>query len=168
MDGIILNYDRKSATGVVKALDGRLFAFKAGEWRGRLLPRRNDRAEFEAEGGEARNIHFPQGWEPAVAALRKAADSFDMGYIAGVYAIVFFLAVILIGILDVSLSMVGIDEGDIQILFAAFVILDILTVAAWMWGSNYKKMRAFASIVAGGGTVVLAAVLVKYALQGGA
>jgi len=167
MDGIILQYDRKSATGVVEARDGRLFAFSASGWRARVLPRRRDRVAFEAEDGEATDVHFPSGREPAGAAIRKAADAFDMGYIAGVYAIVFFVAAMAMAVLNIVLTVMTPGEEEIQILFGAFVILAGLTAAAWMWGSRYRKLRGFASIVAGTGVVALAVILVKNVLLPG-
>ncbi len=35
MDGIILNYDPKSATGIIKTEDGKLFPFKKADWQER-------------------------------------------------------------------------------------------------------------------------------------
>jgi hypothetical protein len=168
MDGVILNYDQQSATGIVEAGNGKLFPFRQSAWRASVPPRRKDRVEFEAEGGEAKEIRFPKGQEPAGAAMRKVAGAFDMGWIAGVYAIGFCVLAGALLVLNVLLPVVKVDEAEFTILFGGFVLLDVLAAAAWMWRSRYRKMRAFAAIIAIGGTVAVAAILLKDALQGGA
>ena len=58
MDGIILNYDPKGATGIIKTEDGKMFPFKKADWQERRMPRPNDRVDFEAPAGSATS-HVP-------------------------------------------------------------------------------------------------------------
>jgi hypothetical protein len=168
MEGAILYYDKKSATGLIQIQDGKLLPFRGAEWKPGLKPRRRDRVAFENDGGEARNVGFPHGQAPAGAALRKVSDGFDWGYIAGVYSILFLLAAIGLAVLNIALSIVALEEAELILMAAAFVFLDILAPMSWMTGTNYRKMRGFASIVAVAGTAVLAAIVIRQALLGGA
>jgi hypothetical protein len=165
MDGIVVNYDPKSQTGIVLS-DGEMYPFRKADWRASLAPRRKDRVEFAVEGRLAKHIRFPQGREPADAALRRIAAGFDFGLMAGVYAVAFLVSASLVAILNVLLSMVEIDESEIGILIAASVILVLLTAAAWIWGTSYRGMRTVASGVAISATGVAVFILVKNALQG--
>lgn len=166
MDGIVLNYDPKSGTGIVRTQDGKMFPFEKADWRGSLALRRNDRVEFDAEGAIARNIRFPQGQEPAGAALRKVAAYLDYGFAAGAFTIVFLLIAVPVAILNVGLSVVEIDESELVLSFISFVILDLLTAAAWIWGTSYKKMRTTATVFAVAATGLAVFILVKHALEG--
>jgi hypothetical protein len=168
MEGAILYYDNKSATGIIEGQDGKLFPFKGAEWQPGLRPRRRDRVEFDSDGGQGRNVRFPKGQAPAGATLRKVSDGFDLGYIAGLYAILFLLAATALAVLNIVLSIVALEEAELIVLAGAFVLLDILAPMSWMLGSHYRKMRAFASIVAAVGTVALVAIMVRQALLGGA
>jgi hypothetical protein len=160
MDGIILNYDPKSATGIIKTEDGKLFPFKKANWQERRMPRPNDRVDFEAAAGAATYICYVQEKDDAVPAktTAKAGVNIDIGLIAGGYAVVFFMA----AIVDSLINLIGLDAND---MIGLFVILDLVTVAAWIWGTNYKIMRGIATLCAVLVTALAVFILVRHGLQ---
>jgi hypothetical protein len=160
MNGVIVNYDQRSGTGIIQTADGKMFPFGKADWRPSLLPRRNDKVEFAEKNGKAAEVNFPLGQEPAGANLRRAAASFDAGLIAGAYAIMFFAA----AIANAFFNLIEIDANDIV---GLTVILVLLTLASWIWGSGYKIMRLIASIFAGSVTVLAAIILIRHFMHGG-
>ena len=72
MDGIILNYDPKSATGIIKTADGKLLPFKKADWQERRMPRPDDRVDFEAAEGAATYICYVQEKDDAALAKTSA------------------------------------------------------------------------------------------------
>lgn len=163
MDGIILNYDPKSATGIIKTKDGKLFPFKKADWQERRMPQPDDRVDFEAEAGAATYICYVQEKDGAVSAKTnaKAGVSIDIGLIAGSYAIAFFMT----AIVDSLFNIIGLDAND---MIGLFVVLDLLTVAAWIWGTNYRIMRIIATVCAVAVTTLAVLILVRHGLAGGA
>ena len=163
MDGIILSYDPKSATGIIKTEDGKLFPFKKANWQERRMPRPNDRVDFEAAAGSATYICYVQEKDDAVPAktTAKTPASIDLGLVAGGYSIVFFLA----AIGDALTNIIGLDAND---MVGLFVILDLITVAAWIWGTNYRVMRGIATLFAVSVTGLAVFILVRHSLQTGA
>ena len=162
MDGVILNYDPKSAAGIIKTGDGKMLPFKKADWQERRIPRPDDKVEFELEDGAAKYIYYTKEEDDAVPVkiAPKAGINIDLGLIAGGYAVCFFA----LAILDVMLGVALIDENDIV---GLFVILDLITVAAWIWGTNYKIMRGIATLCAVAVTLLAAFVLVRHTLQSG-
>ena len=159
MDGIILNYDPKSATGIIKTEDGKLFPFKKADWQERRMPRPNDRVDFEAAAGAATYICYVQEKDGAVQAKAAANTpaTIDIGLVAGGYSIVFFLA----AIFDALTNIIGLLPNDI---IGLFVVLDLITVASWIWGSNYKVMRGIATLFAVAVTGMAVFILVRHGL----
>jgi hypothetical protein len=160
MDGIILNYDPKSATGIIKTEDGKMFPFKKADWQERRMPRPNDRVDFEAPAGAATCICYVQEKDDAVQdkATAKAGVNIDFGLVAGGFAIAFFMA----AIVDSLLNLIGLDAND---MVGLFVILDLLTVAAWIWGTNHRIMRIVATVCAVSVTALAVFILVRHGLQ---
>lgn len=160
MDGIILNYDPKSATGIIRTEDGKMFPFKKADWQERRMPRPNDRVDFEAEAGAATYICYVQEKDDAAPAKPsvKAPANIDFGLVAGGYSIVFFMA----AIFDVLTNLIGLDAND---MVGLFVILDLITVAAWIWGTNHRVMRGIATLFAVSVTALAVIILVRHGLQ---
>jgi hypothetical protein len=46
-----------------------------------------------------------------------------------------------------------------------FIILDLLTVAAWIWGTKYRIMRIVATVCAVSVTALAVFILVRHGLQ---
>src|SRR5208282_3690157 len=114
MDGIIVNYDPKSATGTIRTKDGQKFSFRKADWYENRSPRRNYHVDFQAEGETATGVCFFQKEKMAGAKAAPVAASMrmaplDFGLIAGGYAIVFFLA----AIFDAFFNVIGLDPNDI-------------------------------------------------------
>jgi hypothetical protein len=160
MDGIILNYDPKGATGIIKTEDGKMFPFKKADWQERRMPRPNDRVDFEAPAGSATYICYVQEKDDAAPAktTAKTGLNIDLGLIAGGYAITFFMA----AIVDSLLNLIGLDAND---MVGLFIILDLLTVAAWIWGTKYRIMRIVATVCAVSVTALAVFILVRHGLQ---
>ncbi len=164
MDGIIVNYDPKSATGTIRIKEGQKFSFRKADWHESRSPRRNYRVDFQAEGGKATDIYFyqnekvPDAKAAQMAALKPPAP-LDFGLIAGGYAIVFATA----AIADVFFNVIRLDGNDI---IALFVILDILVVIAWISGSKYKLILGFATLFAVAVTGLSLYVLARHAIKG--
>ena len=163
MDGIILNYDPKSATGIIKTEDGKLFPFKKADWQERRMPRPDDRVDFEAEGGGATYICYvrEEGDVLPAKTTAKTGVNIDLGQIAGGFAIAFFMA----AIVDSLFNIIGLDAND---MIGLFVILDLLTAAAWIWGTNNKVMRGIATVCAVLVTALAVLILVRHGLAGDA
>ncbi|MGC2600735.1 MAG: hypothetical protein WA384_05210 [Rhodomicrobium sp.] len=164
MDGIIVNYNPKSATGTIRAKDGQKFSFRKADWRESRSPRRNYRVEFQADGEEATGISFFQKENTAGAKAAQTTASwrpepFDLGLIAGLYAIGFFSA----AILDVFFNVIRLERNDI---IALFVILDILVAVAWISGSKFKLMRGVATFCAVAITGLFLVLLTRHAING--
>ncbi len=68
-------------------------------------------------------------------------SDFDIGLVAGGYAIVFFAT----AIFDALFAVIKLDGND---MIGLFVVLDVLTAAAWIWGTKYKLMRGIATLFA--------------------
>jgi hypothetical protein len=160
MDGVIVKYDPKSATGIIRS-DGKMYQFKRAGWQERRAPRIDDKVEFEAENDSATQIYHMAEKDRLPTAAEKIAASFDLGLIAGGYAIVFFLA----AIVDSFINVIGLDAND---MIGLFVILDLLTLAAWMRSTNYRIMRIVATVFAAAVTGLAVLILVRHTLQGGA
>lgn len=159
MDGIILNYDPKSATGVIKSEDGKIFQFRKAHWHESRAPRRDDRVDFEVKEEKVTEIYlFQEEYKPAPKTAVKTGISVDIGLIAGGYAVVFFA----VAIFDVFFFSVGLAPNDY---IALSVILDILTIAAWIWSTNYKVMRRIATLFAGSLTALELAILARHMLR---
>lgn len=163
MDGIILNYDPKRATGTIKTEDGKLFPFKKGDWQERRMPRPNDRVDFKAPAGAATYICYVQEKDDAVPAktTAKAPAGIDLGLVAGGYSIVFFLA----AIGDALTNIIGLNANDI---IGLFVVLDLITAASWILGSNYRVMRGIATLFAVSVTGLAVLILARHSLHTGA
>jgi hypothetical protein len=158
MDGIILNYDPISATGTIQS-GGKMYPFKRADWQERRAPRINNKVEFEVEGDSAVQILHMLEEDRLPTAAEKFVARFDFGLIAGGYAVIFFL----VYTIDSFVNIINIDANDAVILF---VILDILTVAAWIRGTNYKIMRGVATVFAVALTSFAAFILLWHILQG--
>jgi hypothetical protein len=85
----------------------------------------------------------------------SAASSFDFGLIAGGYAVVFFSAAIFDGLF----AILKLGPND---MVGLFVVLDILTAAAWIRGTNYKGMRGVATLFAVAVTGMAALILSRH------
>ncbi len=157
MDGIILNYDPKSATGIIRA-GGKMYPFKRADWQERRAPRIGDKVEFEVENDSATQIYHTFEKDRVPTTPETIAASFDLGLISGGYAIIFFLA----AIIDSLLNVMNLDAND---MVGLFVILDILTLAAWIRGTNYRIMRGIATLFAVAVTALAVFILVRHMLQ---
>ena len=159
MDGIIVNYDPKSATGIVRTEDGKMFPFRKADWRESRAPRRNDRVDFEAEGDKAKDVYFfqeeakrrhrpksPRQLSSILASRPAAMPSsfsrrrFSMG----------------------SSMRLDFDANDI---IGLIVVLDLFTIAAWIWGTQYKLMRGIATLFAALTTLMVALLVARHMLQ---
>ncbi len=159
MDGIIVSYDPKKATGIVRTEDSKEFPFRKADWHESRAPRRNDRVDFEAEGDKAKDVYFFQEEDKAALPPKKAAAvSFDIGLAAGGYAIVFFAA----AIFDTIFHAIDLDANDI---IGLLVVLDLFTVAAWIWGTQYKLMRGIATLCAALTTLMVVLLVARHMLQ---
>ena len=158
MDGIIVNYDPKSATGIIRA-GGKTYPFKRADWQERRAPRIDDRVEFEAQNDSATQVYHMAEKDRLPIAPEKLAASFDLGLIAGGYAIVFFMA----AIFDSLINVIGLDAND---MIGLFVILDLLTLAAWIRGTNYRIMRTVATVCAVAVTGLAVFILLRHMLHG--
>ena len=140
-----------------------MFPFKKADWQERRMPRPNDRVDFEAPAGSATYICYVQEKDDAVSAKTnaKAGVSIDIGLIAGSYAIAFFMT----ALVDSLFNIIGLDAND---MIGLFVVLDLLTVAAWIWGTNYRIMRIIATVCAVAVTTLAVLILVRHGLAGGA
>ncbi len=159
MDGIVVNYDPKSATGIVRTEDGKMFPFRKADWHESRAPRRDGRVDLEVEGDKAtEDYYFQEQAKPAPETAAKGGGGLDIGLIAGGYAIVFFGA----AIFDALFHAMELDAND---LVALFVILDILTLAAWIWGTKYKLVRGFATLCAVSVTALALVIAARHMLQ---
>ena len=160
MNGVILNYDPKSATGIIRTEDGKMLPFKKADWQERRLPRPDDLVDFEVEAGVATYICYRKEEDDAipVKTAEKAVVKLDIGLMAGGYSIAFFLA----AIIDVLTNIIGLDASD---MVGLFVILDLLTAAAWVWGTNYRLMRGIATVCAVAVTGLAVFILLRHTLQ---
>jgi len=159
MDGIIASYDPKKATGIVRTKDGKEFPFRKADWRESRAPRRNDRVDFEADGDKAKDVYFFQEEvKAALPAQKPAAIKFDIGLAAGGYAIVFFSAAIFDGLFHA----LDFDANDI---IGLLVVLDLFTIASWIWGTQYKLMRGIATLCAALTTLMVALLVARHMLQ---
>ena len=91
----------------------------------------------------------------------KTGVNIDLGQIAGGFAIAFFMA----AIVDSLFNIIGLDAND---MIGLFVILDLLTAAAWIWGTNNKVMRGIATVCAVLVTALAVLILVRHGLAGDA
>ena len=48
-------------------------------------------------------------------------------------------------IVDSLFNVIGLDAND---MIGMFIVLDLLTAAAWIWGTNYRIMRGIATVCA--------------------
>jgi hypothetical protein len=71
----------------------------------------------------------------------NTASTLDFGLIAGSYAVIFFA----VAILDGLFAVLNLGPND---MVGLFVVLDLLTIAAWIRGTNYNIMRAIATFFA--------------------
>lgn len=156
MNGIILNYDPKSATGIVRTEDGKMFPFHKSGWHESRAPQPGDKVDFEAEGEKAKDIYLFH--EPLPAKAASIGSGFDLGLVAGGYAIVFFAA----AIFDALFHALDLDAND---MIGLLVLLDLLTLAAWIWGTKNKLMRGIATACAVSTTALGALLLARHALQ---
>lgn len=158
MDGVILNYDPKSATGIIRA-GGKMYPFKRADWQERRAPQSGDKVEFEVADDSAVQVCHQLEEDRLPTATEKIATSFDFGLIAGGYAIVFFF----VSIVDSLMNVIRLDAND---MVGLFVILDILTLAAWIRGTNFRIMRTVATVFAVAVTALAAFILLRH-LAGG-
>jgi hypothetical protein len=159
MDGTIVKYDPKKATGIIRTKDGKEFLFRKADWRESRAPRRNDRVDFEAGGDKAKDVYFFQEEDKAAPPPQKPAPvKFDIGLAAGGYAIVFFSA----AIFDMIFHAIDLDANDI---IGLLVVLDLFTIAAWIWGTQYKLMRGIATLFAALTTLMVALLVARHMLQ---
>jgi hypothetical protein len=164
MDGIIVSYDPKSATGTIRTKDGQKLSFRKADWHESRSPRRNYRVNFRAEGENATDIHFFQKENIAAAKVDQMAAlnrivPLDFGLIAGGYAIVFVAATVF----DTFFDAIGLDADDI---IALFVIFDFLVVLAWISGSKFKLMRGLSTLFAVAVTALSLILLARQAING--
>jgi hypothetical protein len=66
---------------------------------------------------------------PAGKSAPLKPSGFDLGMIAGGYAVVFFT----VAIFDALFAFIKIAPND---MVGLIIVLDLLTIAAWIWGSN--------------------------------
>ncbi len=163
MDGIIVNYNPKSATGTIRTKAGQTFSFRKADWHESRSPRRDYRVDFQAEGEKATDIYFfkkenTAGAKAAQTTALRRSTPLDFGLIAGCYAIAFFAA----AILDVFFNVIRLEPNDI---IALFVILDILVVIAWVSGSKFKLMRGLATLFAVAVTALFLFLLARHAIH---
>lgn len=163
MNGIILSYSPKTATGIIRANDGEKFSFRRADWREGRSPRRNDRVDFSPDGENATDIYFFQKEKktaplPSKTVLESGAV-LDFGLIAAGYGIIFFGA----AVLDVFFNIIRLDGNDI---IGLFIILDILVAVAWISGTKFKPARTLATVFAGLTTALAIIILGSHALHG--
>jgi hypothetical protein len=91
---------------------------------------------------------------PAAKPAPFKPAKFDLGMIAGGYTIVFFT----VAIFDALYPLIKIDPND---MVGLIIVLDLLTAAAWIWGSENKMMRAIATLFAVCVTAMAALILIK-------
>jgi hypothetical protein len=155
MDGIIVNYNLKKSTGIVRTGDGKEFPFRKADWHESRAPRRNDRVDFEVEGDKAKDVYL---FQEALPPKKPAGIKFDVGLAAGGYGIFFFAA----AILDALFDIIGLKPDDI---IGLIVVLDLFTIAAWIWGTQYRLMRGIATLFAALTTLMVALLVARHMLQ---